>query len=107
MLKIIYSTETGTAEDVAWKVFDIISESQQQHVNIVNVEDYDISQLPNEDLVVFIISTSGDGEMPSSMKDFWKFLLKRSLTSDSLSKMKCSIFGLGDSSYEKFNAASR
>ena len=35
------------------------------------------------------------------------FLLRKSLLASSLSNLKYSIFGLGDSSYAKFNAAAR
>lgn len=37
------------------------------------------------------------------MKNFWKFLLRKSLPSDSLQKLNFGVIGLGDSSYQKFN----
>lgn len=37
------------------------------------------------------------------MKNFWKFLLRKSLPSDSLSSLHFGVIGLGDSSYSKFN----
>lgn len=37
------------------------------------------------------------------MKNFWKFLLRKSLPPDSLSKLNFGVIGLGDSSYQKFN----
>jgi sulfite reductase alpha subunit-like flavoprotein len=37
------------------------------------------------------------------MRNFWKFLLKKELCEDSLCDVNYTIFGLGDSSYEKFN----
>lgn len=37
------------------------------------------------------------------MKSFWKFLLRKSLPSNSLSKLNFGVIGLGDSSYQKFN----
>ena len=37
------------------------------------------------------------------MKNFWKFLLRKSLPTDSLSSMNFGVLGLGDSSYQKFN----
>lgn len=37
------------------------------------------------------------------MKNFWKFLLRKSLRSDSLSRLNFAVIGLGDSSYQKFN----
>lgn len=37
------------------------------------------------------------------MQKFWKFLLRKSLPSDSLAKLNFGVIGLGDSSYQKFN----
>lgn len=37
------------------------------------------------------------------MKRFWKFLLRKSLPSDSLKNVIFGVIGLGDSSYQKFN----
>lgn len=37
------------------------------------------------------------------MKNFWKFLLRKSLPSNSLEKLNFGVIGLGDSSYAKFN----
>lgn len=37
------------------------------------------------------------------MKNFWKFLLRKSLPHDSLASLNFGVIGLGDSSYQKFN----
>lgn len=37
------------------------------------------------------------GELPSNMRAFWRFLLRKNLPSDSLSGMSFAAFGLGDS----------
>lgn len=37
------------------------------------------------------------------MQSFWKFLLRKSLPADSLTKLNFGVIGLGDSSYQKFN----
>lgn len=57
--------------------------------------------------MLFLVSTTGDGDPPSSMLKFWKFLLIKDLANDSLKRLKFSVFGLGDSSYAKFNYAAR
>jgi len=41
------------------------------------------------------------------MKNFWKFLLIKDLPSDSLENVQFTVFGLGDSGYQKFNAMAR
>jgi sulfite reductase alpha subunit-like flavoprotein len=107
---ILYGSETGTGEDVAFKIFHILSSSSSTSVKTVrisSIDDYNIESLPNESFILFIISTTGDGEVPSSMKYFWKFLLQRSLPKNSLDNLAYGIFGLGDSGYDKYNAAAR
>lgn len=41
--------------------------------------------------------------MTGMLSRFWKFLLRRNLPRDSLSAVQVAVFGLGDSSYPKFN----
>ena len=103
---ILYASETGTAEDVAFKLYrqsGLVFDSVSFH----SLDSYDILRLPSEEYCIFVAATSGDGEVPSNMQSFWKFLLRKALQSDSLKSLKFAVFGLGDSSYEKFNAAAR
>ena len=105
-LLILYGSETGTAEDVAFRVYRKLK-GEGYCCRIMGMEEYDSSILCDELLVIFFVSTTGDGEVPTNMKSFWSFLLRRSLNSSYLSKLRFAIFGFGDSSYEKFNVASR
>jgi sulfite reductase alpha subunit-like flavoprotein len=54
-------------------------------------------------IVIFIAATTGQGDTPDNMKEFWKFLCKAQWGPEFLSKMKYGVIGLGDSSYEKYN----
>lgn len=67
------------------------------------MDSYDIQTLIHEKTVVFVCSTTGNGEEPDNMKHFWKFLLRRSLPTNSLEGVHFAVLGLGDSSYSKFN----
>jgi len=58
-------------------------------------------------MIVFIVATTGEGEAPSSMTNTWKFLLRKDLPPSSLQTLNFSVFGLGDSSYELFNAVAK
>ena len=103
---VLYASETGTAEDVAFKLYrqsSLVFDS----VSFNSLDSYDVLRLPLEEYCIFVTATSGDGEVPSNMQTFWKFLLRKALQSDSLKSLKFAVFGLGDSSYEKFNAAAR
>ena len=103
---ILYGSETGTAEEVAFKLHRILSKIRL-NVSVLSMDNYDVSRLPTETCIIWIIATAGEGEAPSNMKKFWNFLLRRSLSADSLKGVSTAVFGLGDSSYEKFNAAAR
>ena len=74
-LTVCYASETGTAEDVAFKIVSR-SEMLGLEVEICSIDEYNVETLPTEQMIVFVCSTTGDGEVPSSMRQFWKFLLR-------------------------------
>lgn len=43
----------------------------------VPLDSFPIAQVFESSLAVFIVSTTGDGEVPSNMSTFWRFLLRR------------------------------
>lgn len=61
------------------------------------------SKLLDESVVIFICSTAGQGDPPSNMRKFWRFLLRKSLQPGVLEDIKVAVFGLGDSSYAKYS----
>ena len=55
--------------------------------------------------LLFVVATTGDGEEPDNMKEFWRFIMRKSLsaTPNILSHVRYALIGLGDSTYPKFN----
>ncbi len=56
---------------------------------------------------MFILVTDSNpttGDVPDNMKEFWTFMLRKDLPANSLQNLRYAVFGLGDSSYTKFNA---
>ncbi|CAO3587995.1 unnamed protein product [Absidia cylindrospora] len=101
-LTILYGSETGCALDVA----ETIGRQARRRlfkVRVMAMDDYDKNKLVEESLIIFVCSTTGQGEEPANMKKFWRFLLRKSLPHDLLNNIDCAVFGLGDSSYRKFN----
>ncbi|CAO3572835.1 unnamed protein product [Mortierella alpina] len=98
----LYGSQTGCAQDVAENA---AREARRMHfsASVSAMDDYDRSLLIREHFVVFVASTTGQGEEPDNMKKFWKFLLRKSHPADALDHMEYTVFGLGDSSYIKFN----
>lgn len=101
-LTILYGSQTGTAQDLAEYVW---RESKRFFFKgtVICMDKYNIQELINEYLVVFVCSTTGQGDEPDNMKHFWRFLLRKNLPIDCLNGLNCAVLGLGDSSYAKFN----
>ena len=76
-------------------------------MQVMSMEEYAVTDLPSEQLVVAVASTSGQGDAPDNMRAFWSFLLRKSLPPDSLDSVSFAVFGLGDSSYAKYNAVAK
>ncbi|KAI8144941.1 hypothetical protein BJV82DRAFT_606828 [Fennellomyces sp. T-0311] len=101
-LLILFGSETGCAEDVAERI-GRQARRRRFRARVVAMDDYDKNRLIEEKLVIFVCSTTGQGDEPYNMKKFWRFLLRKNLPRDVLSTLDCAVFGLGDSSYAKFN----
>lgn len=105
-LLILYGSQTGTAEEYAERIArDAYIRGIEYHLSSMN--EYPPSQLPEERHVVFLCSTTGDGEMPTNMHSFWRYLLQKSLPGNWLENFTFTVMGLGDSSYEKYNFAGK
>ncbi|XP_044574463.1 NADPH-dependent diflavin oxidoreductase 1 [Cotesia glomerata] len=105
-IKILYGSETGTAQDTAEGLWKLIKR-YKLNCSVMCMDDYNIENLMNEKLIIFITSTTGQGECPLNMKTFWRFLLQKKLPKNLLINLKYAVLGLGDSSYEKYNYAAK
>lgn len=103
---ILYGSQTGTAQDVAERI-GRKARRYMFRVTVLAMDDYPLTDLIKEKLVLFVCATTGQGEEPDNMKHFWSFLLRKSLPPHSLSAISHSVVGLGDSSYLKFNFAAK
>ncbi|CAB3396765.1 unnamed protein product [Caenorhabditis bovis] len=105
-LLILYGSETGTAQDIA--------ESLRREANfrklearVMELDEFHLENFGSEQVVLFVVSTTGQGEMPPNMRQFWKMLLKKSLPKTFLSNHHTAVLALGDSSYARFNFAGK
>lgn len=71
------------------------------------MDEYDIQNLLIDRLIIFVVATTGQGEVPMNMKRFWRFLLRKNLPTDSLKHLRFAVLALGDSSYQKYNYAGK
>ncbi len=105
-VKVVYGTQTGCAREVAEYIEDELRR-MGCGTDMEAMDECEGKGLSAERAVVCVISTQGDGEMPDNAKRLWRFLLQKSLPSDWLSGVAVGVFGLGDSSYAKFNFAAK
>ncbi|KAF7217658.1 NADPH-dependent diflavin oxidoreductase 1 [Nothobranchius furzeri] len=102
VLLVLYGSQTGTAQDTAHRVARQ-AQRRRLKVRVMPLDRYDPAQLISEVLVVFVCSTTGQGDPPDNMKTFWRFLFRKSVPAGALNRLDCAVLGLGDSSYPKFN----
>lgn len=106
-LLILYGSETGNAKDYAEMIWRQSNNYGFTGPIVLSMNEYNIQNLINETLIVFVCSTTGQGDEPENMKKFWQFLLRRNLPSNSLQGLNFACLGLGDSSYEFYNYAAK
>lgn len=70
-------------------------------------DDYKVGKLVDEDFVLFICSTTNQGDEPSMIRNFWRFIMRKGLPDNVLNNVKCAVIGLGDSSYLKYNVVAK
>lgn len=102
-ITILYGTETGNAEACAYNLQADIKKINTE-ASVQDMGDYDTSQLVNEDFLIVISSTCGDGNLPDNAEDFYDYLRRNR---PDLKKVHFAVCGLGDSIYPNFAQAGK
>ena len=104
-ITILYGSETGNAEEYA-KYLKQRLRSYNLKAKLSTLDGFPLKQLITDtDYLIIICSTTGQGELPRNAKSFMKFILKKKLPHDLFQHLHFTTFGLGDSSYVKYNYA--
>ncbi|KAL4966769.1 NAPDH-dependent diflavin reductase [Aspergillus stella-maris] len=103
---VLYGSETGNAQDVAEEV-GAVAERLHYSTQVSELNHVKPESLKSYTIVVFAVSTTGQGDLPANARTFWRSLLLKKLPPTFLSGVRFTWFGLGDSSYPKFNWAAR
>lgn len=113
---ILYGSQTGTAEDYASR---LAKEGQARFglkTMVADLEDYDYDNLdtfPEDKVAVFVMATYGEGEPTDNAVEFYEFIHngEPTFSGDSpdkpLSNLRYVAFGLGNNTYEHYNAVIR
>ena len=103
-LLILSCSQTGNARRVAEQLL-VKLESLSANVRLVAASDYKSKNLTEEDIVLIVTSTQGDGEPPEEAVPLYKFLYNKKPAD--LSKVSFAVLALGDSSYPDFCQAGK
>ncbi|SEP98319.1 diflavin oxidoreductase [Flavobacterium urocaniciphilum] len=95
---IVYGTETGNSKKVATGLLASFKKDKIQ-AKALDVSQFDVSKLEKESLVLFVMSTQGEGEFPQNAVTFYENL---KASKADLSKVSYAVLGLGDTSYPLF-----
>uniref|UniRef100_A0A914Z4U8 Flavodoxin-like domain-containing protein n=1 Tax=Panagrolaimus superbus TaxID=310955 RepID=A0A914Z4U8_9BILA len=103
---ILYGTETGTARDCAENFVETLRLCNL-HPRLFSFDDFVFEDLSQEKVIIFIIATSGQGQMPSNMRKGWRQMLSKHLPTNFFDNTFFAIAALGDSSYVEYNFAGK
>lgn len=103
-LIIIYASQSGNSKHVA----EIIKkEMSQLNTEIYSIDEFSLENLLFPGTYIMICSTYGNGDFPFCAQHFYNVLVSGILPKTIFKNTNFAIFGLGDSSYVKFNFASQ
>ena len=98
-LTILFGSQTGNARHVAEA---LAKQAQGKGITakVVDMAEYKTSQLKNEQYLLIVTSTYGEGEPPENAIGLHNFLFSKK--APKLTGLKYAVLGLGDTSYEFF-----
>ncbi|CAG2111764.1 unnamed protein product [Medioppia subpectinata] len=107
---ILYGSETGQAEAISHQIYDQCWHQLEALIDNLNVkidrfcldQTGDHFTLESEEAVIFVVSTTGEGEPPANALKFYRKYRKRALDRQLLSAVSYTLLALGDTNYERF-----
>lgn len=105
---IMYGSQTGTAEELSGRLAKDMSRYSKKAL-IVDPEEIDVDDMARlseiEDcLVVFCVATYGEGDPTDNAQQLYEFI---NTTDTDFKGVKYAVFGLGNKTYEHFNAVGK
>ncbi|ENH71776.1 NADPH--cytochrome P450 reductase [Fusarium oxysporum f. sp. cubense race 1] len=110
---IFYGSQTGTAENYAQKLAREASSRYGLDPMVADLEEYDyndLSELSKQVVLMFVLATYGEGEPTDNAQDFYTYITggeDGDQPDADLQNVKYVAFGLGNSTYEHYNAMVR
>lgn len=107
MCLLLYASASGNAADLADVLFDRLRRRNLSSLEYKPFGKATLSDLQSHKHIFIICSTTGQGTLPANAQPLWSTLLRKTLRDPILSNAQIYSFGLGSSSYPKFNWATR
>ncbi|MCJ1391072.1 hypothetical protein MMC18_003933 [Xylographa bjoerkii] len=101
---VFFGSQSGTAEGFANRLARELQLRSGANTLAADLSDYEadsIARVPSTKLVVFILSTFGEGDPSDNTADLWEWLTKS--TSVNLMNLRYAAFGLGNQNYKYYN----
>ena len=100
---LVYGSKTNTAQGYAKQLHE---EAQILGIDstLKDCEDFTLEELKGDSLRIFLMATDGEGEPTDNAVPFHQLVKKNAKEGNKIMTGDYVVFGLGDSSYEHFNA---
>lgn len=104
-VSVYFGSQTGTAEGFA-KTLEAEGNKYEFDVNVVDLEDFELEELQEDKMAVFLMATYGEGEPTDNAVEFHRTILntEEELEKDALQDLNFAVFGLGNRQYEHYNS---
>jgi len=106
---IVFASQTGFAEQLAWQSAQAL-QAGGIAVRVMALAQLDLAQLREAHRILFVVSTTGEGDAPDSAAGFARKVMRNADAapgSIDLSRMAYGLLALGDSSYVHYCAFGR
>jgi sulfite reductase (NADPH) hemoprotein beta-component len=99
-LLVLYGSDGGNAEQLG-KRFASEGKERGHPVEVMGADKYDLSKLGQTEnqMLLFVVSTAGQGEFPGNSHNFWEGISKDGFTLPAETKLRYAVMALGDRNY--------